>query len=120
MTYKQAVKKIVSEWERLQGLQNTVYSTPKMVAVWCAKSDIAGSYEVDEEWVGITPQGNIAWAYASGCSCWSGDFSEERFESIKELTLNHKHAPEDWEKAIIAFAETEVMQELPTYDRYAS
>ena len=114
MTLSNAVKTIVKNWETLYDKQNNgYYSSPKIVAVWCAKSDIAGSYEVDEEWIGVTPQGSIAWAYASGCSCWGGDFTEERFASMKEVTLDHKHTPEDWEKAIKAFVETGVMQELP-------
>lgn len=118
MTIEQAIKHIVKNWERLKDAQKPGYSVPKTPAVWCAKSDIAGSYEVDEEWIGVTSQGSIAWAYASGCSCWSGEFNEERFASVKEVTLDHKHAPEDWEAAIIKFAETETMQELPTYSRY--
>ena len=113
MTLKQAIKKIVGNWEDMHGKQNAGYCTPKMVAVWCGRSD-TGSYEVDEEWIGITPQGNIAWAYASGCSSgWGGDFTEERFASMKEVVLNHtQNTPEDWEKAIIAFAETGVIQDL--------
>ncbi len=112
MTYKKAVKYIVANWEKLKDTQKEIYSIPKTVAVWCAKSDIGEEYEVDEEWIGVTPQGDIAWAYASGCSCWEGDFYEERHESIKEFTLNHNHAPEDWEAAIIKFAETGIMQSL--------
>lgn len=118
MTLNAALKEIVKNWEQIHDKQNAGYSTPKIVAVWCAKSDIAGSYEVDEEWIGVTPQGSIAWAYASGCSCWSGDFSEERFASMKEVTLDHKHTPEDWEKAIIRFAETKEIQDLPSYNLY--
>lgn len=112
MTYKQAIKHIVENWESLQEGQAGIYSKPKTVAVWFAKSDTAGAYEIDEEWIGVTPQGNVAWAYASGCSCWDGDFDEERHASVKELTLRHEHAPEKWEEAAIKFAETHVMQEL--------
>ena len=112
MTYKQAIKKIVSNWEKLHAEQKILWSTPKSIAVWCARSDISGSYEVDEEWIGISLQGNIVWAYASGCSCWGGDFDEETKPTMKELVLNHPIPPEDWEKAIIKFAETGVMQEL--------
>lgn len=122
MTYEDAVKSIVENWERLHEKQNPkdkyTGSKPKMVAVWCATSDQADSYEVDEEWVGITPQGNVAWAYASGCSCWDGDFSEEHVATLKELTLDHKHSGEEWEAAIIKFAETEEMQQLGKYNRY--
>lgn len=113
---EQALEKIVSNWEKLKDAETEqlrYHSKPRMIAVWCAKSDTSVSYEVDEEWIGVTPQGKIAWAYASGCSCWGGYFDEERFESMKEVVLNHKqHLPEDWEKAIIAFAETGTIQDL--------
>lgn len=113
MTIKQAIKKIVKEWGVLKEKQGASSSAPKMIAVWCGKSDTAGSYEVDEEWIGVTPQGGIAWAYASGCSCWGGEFNEERFESMKEVTLVHtQNTPKKWEEAIIAFAETGKIQEL--------
>lgn len=121
MTLKQAIKEITNNWEALYAVQlKGVYSHPKSVAVWVASSDLADSYEVDEEWIGITPQGNIAWAYASGCSCWDGDYVEDHKTTVKELTLTHQHTPEDWEKAIVAFAETKIKQELPRYDRYAN
>jgi len=119
MEITEAIKYIVDNWETLHKKQELGYSYPKSVAVWCAKSDLADSYEVDEEWIGITPQGNIAWAYASGCSCWGGDYTEETKPTLKELVLDHKHTPEDWEKAIVAFVETQEMQELPRYDRYS-
>lgn len=118
MTYPEAIEYVVKHWEELHAKQEKSYSQPKSVAVWCAKSDIAGSYEVDEEWIGVTPQGNIAWAYASGCSCWGGEYDETHKPTIKELTLDHKHTVEDWEKAIVAFVETQEIQELPTYSRY--
>lgn len=120
MTLKQSIKKIVSQWEELHKKQNQLSSYwghPKSVvvpAVWCAKSDLADSYEVDEEWIGISPQGNLVWAYASGCSCWDGDYTEDTKPTMKELTLVHeKHTPDAWEKAIIAFAETLEVQDLP-------
>lgn len=113
MNLQQAIEQIVNNWELLKDKSNDGDFAPKMVAVWCAKSDIAGEYEVDEEWIGITPQGRIAWAYASGCSCWDGDFDEKRFTSMKEVTLKQdSNTPEEWEKAIIKFAETGVRQEL--------
>lgn len=119
MTLNQAIKYIVKNWEDLKKNQVTdKWSSPKSIAVWCAKSDIAGSYEVDEEWIGVSPQGNIVWAYASGCSCWDGEYSEDTKPTMKEVSFEHKHAPEKWEKAIIAFAETKVIQELPSYNRY--
>ncbi len=112
MDLKKAIEVIITDWENLHKTQGNGWSYPKTPAVWIAKSDTAGSYEVDEEWIGISPQGNIVWAYASGCSCWDGDYDEDTKPTMKEFTLNHSHTPEDWEKAIIAFAETKQMQEL--------
>lgn len=113
MNFEEAIKEIVKDWEVLHKAQNTGYSIPKSVAVWCAKSDTAGAYEVDEEWVGISPQGNIVWAYASGCSCWDGDYTEDTKPTLKEMELVHKqHTPEDWQAMIIKFAETKKMQEF--------
>lgn len=113
MTTEQAIKYIVDNWERLYDKQTKEYNKPNMIAVWVGTSDIAGAYEVDEEWVGITPQGNIAWAYASGCSCWDGGFKEERYASTKELTLQHsKNTPKEWEKAIVEFATNEVIKDM--------
>lgn len=112
MDLQEAIKEIVSDWENLRTSQKKDWGTPKSEAVWVAQSDIAGSYEVDEEWVGISPQGNIVWAYASGCSCWDGDYDEEHVKTLKEVTLNHQIPPEEWEKAIIRFAETKQLQDL--------
>ncbi len=109
-----SIKIIISEWEKLRQEQkkDLSWGKPKSDAVWVAKSDIAGSYEVDEEWIGISPQGNIVWAYASGCSCWDGDYDEDTKPTIKEFTLVHSHLPEKWEQAIIEFSETKKLKEL--------
>lgn len=112
MTLSKAIKAITAEWEVLRAAQKQNYGTPKSEAVWIAQSNIAGSYEVDEEWIGIAKDGSIVWAYASGCSCWDGEYSEEHVKTLKEVTLTHSIPPEEWEKAIIAFAETKQMQDL--------
>lgn len=112
MTLKQAINKIVKNWECLKDKEDS-YHTPKLIAVWVGKSDIAGGYEVDEEWIGVTPQGKIAWAYASCCSCWDGNFDTERFASLKEVTLKHTdNTPKQWADAIIKFAKTKEFQDL--------
>lgn len=111
ITLKQAIRTIVKDWEVLNK-KNPEWNKPNSVAVWVTNSDMGGSYWVDEEWIGISPHGNIVWAFASGCSCWEGDYDENTKPTIKELTLNHKHTPEDWEKAIIRFAETKKLQTL--------
>jgi len=114
MTYEQAIAHIVGNWVQLYEEQCKLRygSFPKMVSVWCAKSDRAHNYDVDEELIGVTPQGEIAWAFASDCSCWNGEYSEERRPSIKELKLEHEHATQEWQDAIVKFAETHVMQDL--------
>jgi hypothetical protein len=113
MTLKQAIKFIVKNWERLHDtFQGSGYGEPKTVAVWVAESYTSRDYDIDLEKIGITPQGNIAWAYASGCSCWDGDYTENTKPTIKEFTLDHGHLPEEWEAAIIRFAETEIVQQL--------
>lgn len=114
MNIQEAIKFIVDNYASLKEKSNEgVYSKPVMDAVWVAKSDLSEPYEVDMEWVGVTPDGRIAWAYASGCSCWDGDFSETHEATIKELKLNHNSVtPEQWEASIIKFAETQEVQEL--------
>lgn len=113
MTIKQAIEIIVGDWANQREIQlKERYSLPSTPAVWCARSDTAGSYEVDEEWIGISPKGDLVWAYASGCSCWDGDYSEDTKPTMKEFTLEHTHTPEDWEKMIITFSETKKIQEF--------
>lgn len=112
MSLQEAIAHIVANYDELIKL-NPKYSKPEIEAVWCAESNTAGSYEVDEEWIGVRLNGDIAWAYASGCSCWNGGYDEEHKSTIKELTLKHyQHLPEDWEKAIILFAETHQFQDI--------
>lgn len=81
-------------------------------AVWIAKSDIAGSYEVDEEWLGMKGDGSLVWAYASGCSCWDGSYDTAVDKTIKAFQLVHNIPPENWEKAIIEFAEKDQKDEI--------
>jgi hypothetical protein len=81
-------------------------------AVWIAKDDIAGDYEVDEEWVGMKGDGSLIWAYASGCSCWSGDYKTQNEKTVKAFKLNHNVAPEIWEEAIIKFAKSDGKKEI--------
>lgn len=113
MKYKQAIKKILANWGKLPHEVKSGHE-----AVWIAKSDIAGSYEVDEEWIGIKGDGSLVWAYASGCSCWAGDYDTKVEKTIKAFDLNHKWKSEEWEEKIIAFAESFEFQEFPHYLRY--
>ena len=100
MNIKQAQKKIKENWATYPHDTKGDHE-----AVWIAKSDIAGSYEVDEEWIGMKGDGSLVWAYASGCSCWGGDYDTAVAKEIKAFDLTHKIPPKEWEKAIISFAE---------------
>lgn len=113
LTYKQALAKIEKNWSKLPHDIKNGHE-----AVWIANSDIAGSYEVDEEWIGMKGDGTLIWAYASGCSCWSGDYDTAVEKTIKSFKLNHKWTPDEWEEKIIKFAETSVLQEFQSYSRY--
>ena len=101
MSLKQAIKNITKDWEKLYSEQKASYehsiSGIKNPMVVVAISDKSEDYSVDIEAIGISPQGNIFWAYASGCSCWDGDYTEETKPTIKEFQLVHEHTPEEWQ-----------------------
>ena len=108
MTILQAIKKIQKDFDELLAKQNSTYNTqPAKEAIWFHTTDHADSYEVDEEWLGITATGKIAWAYASGCSCWDGDFTESLCETkdLKEFEFEHEDMKAEWQEKLIEFAE---------------
>lgn len=77
-------------------------------AVWVAKSDVAGAYQVDEEWFGVRLDGSLAYAYASGCSCWDGSYDAEvigKPKEVKAFPFKHGKAPKEWLQAIAKFAD---------------
>lgn len=83
--------------------------------VWCANSDTADSYEVNEEWIGVTRDGTLVWAYASGCSCWDGDYETEILsgeKTIKTMKLIHDHEPQEWLDAVERFKNTGEIQNI--------
>lgn len=100
MNIEDSVKKIVENWETLK--KDTIEGYE---AVWIV-DDISADYQVDEERIGIMKDGSFVWAYASGCSCWEGAYSTQVEKSVKVFELEHKKAPEEWEKEIIALAES--------------
>lgn len=103
MNYEEAIAKIKDNWEKLP--HETIEG---INAVWMVDSDLSESYEVDYEKIGMKSDGCLVWAYASGCSCWDGDYSVHEFHEPKEIhafTFNHKGVKEDWQKMIIDFAE---------------
>lgn len=109
MTKKQAIQKIVQNFSTLiEKQENDRYTLPKIKAVWFHRSNRSEWYNVDEEWLGVTKEGKIAWAYASGCSCWDGDFDEKECdtETIKEVIFKHEDMKKEWEEKLIEFART--------------
>jgi hypothetical protein len=110
MELQQAIKKILDNWNNLHREVKDGHE-----AVWVAKSDIADSYEVDEEWIGVKGNGDLVWAYASGCSCWDGDYDTAVEKTVKVFNLNHKWSPEEWEEKIIKFAESNQLQVFDSY-----
>lgn len=108
MKIKQALEKIRENWGSYEHDNKGGHE-----AVWMAKDGIAGSYEVDEEWIGMKGDGSLVWAYASGCSCWDGDYESKVEKTVKAFLLRHDRPPEDWEAAIIKFAEGDGKKEIP-------
>lgn len=111
MTIKQAFKTIQGNWDSLLSAQlsRITYGSPdRENVIWVVNTDHADSYETDEEWLGIKKDGTIVWAYASGCSCWGGDYEVHEThdpKEIKSFTFNHEDMKEEWEKKVIEFAE---------------
>lgn len=71
-------------------------------------SDTSASYEADYEKIGMKGDGSLIWAYASGCSCWDGDYSVHEFHDPKEIhtfEFNHEQVKKEWKEMIIQFAE---------------
>lgn len=50
-----------------------------------ASFDIAGDYEVDEGTVHLLADGRIYYRYASGCSCWDGNYNSEAYDDFGEF-----------------------------------
>lgn len=91
MNKEEAIQIIVTKFDEIKksdGYGESAVGRRKIEgvdAVWFYISDTAGSYEVDEEWLGVTKSGQIAWAYASGCSCWDGDSYDRYDEATKAV-----------------------------------
>ena len=113
MTIEEAIKKIVGNFDALnkKNKEEKYCSYPETEAVWFHQTDHSEAYEVDEEWLGVTRDGKIAWAFASGCSCWMGDFDEKTCDtkSIKELNFAHEDMKEEWQKKLIEFVENNLL-----------
>lgn len=104
MTYEQALTKIQENWGKLP--HETIEGHE---AVWIIDSDMSGSCGVDYEKVGMKENGTLVWAYASGCSCWSGDYEVHEFHEPKEIhafVFNHEQVKTSWQDMIIKFAES--------------
>jgi len=109
-------KNIQENWDSLIEKQKSGYGLPDMkdMVVWVACSNTSKPYEIDEEWVGIDKDGGLYWAYASGCSCWDGDYNTSPIEDIKTFAFDHKQVtPENWLKALDDFDSSLEVVQLP-------
>lgn len=102
MDLKEALAKVKEKWGELPHEKRGGFD-----CVWMVGTDHAESYEVDEEWIGMREDGVIVWAYASGCSCWDGEYEVHETHDEKEIKafeFNHQDMRESWEEKIINFA----------------
>ena len=111
MTLTEALKRIKTNWSKLP---HEIKDGSE--AVWIADYN-AGSYEVDEEWIGMKGDGSLIWAYASGCSCWDGTYNSKPIPTLKSFQFNVKEMSKDWKNAIIRFAEDFKFINLPKNER---
>lgn len=100
MTIENALGFVKDNWEKLpkRKIEN-------IEAVWFVSDDIADSYEVDEEHIGMKKDGSLVWAYASGCSCWEGDYDTKPVDDIKVFEFNHTDLKDKWASELIKFVE---------------
>lgn len=101
MTFEEAYQFVKENWAKLP--HRTIEGHE---AVWFMESDLAGSYETDEEHVGIKGDGTFVWAYASGCSCWSGDYDTAvvgQEKEMKAFKFRHENVTQEWQEALIKF-----------------
>ena len=107
MTTLESIQKIVDNYDKLLEDQKDLYGKPSKEAIWFVTSDKSQSYEVDYEWLGVTGNGKIAWCYASGCSCWEGDWEVKVCDTntIKTVEFHHADMSKEWQDRLIKFAE---------------
>lgn len=108
MTTTQALEWVKSNWQELPH-NHLDYDKETPMAVWFVTDDMADSYEVDEEHIGMKEDGTLVWAYASGCSCWDGDYSIKDIgcdtESVKVFEFDHENMPEKFDKQLLEFVD---------------
>lgn len=114
MNIDEALAYVRDNWAELKKKQEAIaaaepyQSIPGEDCVWFVSSDMATSFDVDHEAIGMRSNGALVWAYASGCSCWDGEYEIHQTHDLPEFkafVFNHEGMTEDWEKRVIAFAE---------------
>lgn len=115
MTFQDALARIKTHWETIPKQDhwdrsvNSVTVIEDIEALWLAVTDHSEPYEVDEEWIGITREGEFVWAYASGCSCWDGNYDTKKMDDkeIKAFKFYHdENLNTNWQNKVIEFAKT--------------
>lgn len=107
MNIQEAINILKRKYKDLESELGYGYGKDEVKAIWFYVSDKADSYEVNEEHVGMKEDGTFVWAYASGCSCWSGDYNTKQcdYKSLKVMEFEHEETPKEWEDALIKLAE---------------
>lgn len=108
MNIEENLQYIKDNWKNLNpGKINGYDWNDTPVAVWFANTDHAAEYEVDEEWIGMKEDGTLVWTYASGCSCWNGNYETKDIgcdtKSVKVFEFSHEDMKEGWEKQLEEF-----------------
>jgi hypothetical protein len=102
MTLKQRIKEVKKNWDSLPKAESDNF---KFVII--AQVDNAGSYETNQECLGVRENGDLIWAYLSGCSCQGvceelkiEDFTAKVFsiegdKTVEDFFKNHACEPEE-------------------------
>lgn len=94
-----------------QAVKKIIYDMGEQDRVMVAQRDTHPDYAVDIQELWVCKDGSFLWRYASGCSCWDGDYTEDHVATIKEFKVDVSATPE-WIDSIIKYAENGMSQDL--------
>lgn len=108
MNFEEARALILKSWDS-PTVQAKVEEIGGETAAWFMEVDDSAEYSIDRECVGIRQDGTFVWAYASGCSCWDGDYEVENIAdepTLKVFSFKSDEMSKKWMSAFLAFAES--------------
>jgi len=110
MTTTQALKWVKDNWDKLPKDTLGYGSNKTKEAVWFIDEDTDEEWGINQEAIGMTKDGKLLWAYASGCSCWEGEYEihEVHSKDIKTLEFNHTDLKDKWEIILLEFVEQHI------------